>query len=109
MLFVNLHGHGLDIAGIFWGLWLFPLGLLVYRSRFIPRFFGVWLTLGGFAYLCLSLTAILWPQYRSQVNTYGQPAFISEVAFMLWLLIMGARPSADATGSTSTAGAIAPY
>ena len=109
MLFVNLHGHGLDIAGIFWGLWLFPLGLLVYRSRFIPRFFGVWLVLGGFAYLCLSLTAMLWPQYRSQVNTYGQPAFFSEIAFMLWLLIRGARPPADATGSTSTAGAIAPY
>ncbi len=109
MLFVNLHGRGLDIAGIFWGLWLFPLGLLVYRSRFIPRFFGVWLLLGGFAYLCLSLTAMLWPQYRSQVFNYGQPAFFSELAFMLWLLIKGARPPADATNLMSTADAIAPY
>jgi hypothetical protein len=37
MLFLNLHGHGFDVAGIFWGLWLFPLGLLVYRSGFLPR------------------------------------------------------------------------
>jgi len=26
MLFLNLHGYGFDVAGIFWGLWLFPLG-----------------------------------------------------------------------------------
>src|SRR5262249_46893677 len=41
MLFLNLHGHGFDVAGIFWGLWLFPLGLLVYRSGFLPRILGV--------------------------------------------------------------------
>ena len=104
MLFVNLHSRGFDIAGIFWGLWLFPLGLLVYRSRFIPRFFGVWLALGGFAYLCLSLTAILWPQYRNNVFTYGQPAFFGELAFMLWLVVKGARPPADTMGSTLTPG-----
>ena len=104
MLFVNLHSRGFDIAGIFWGLWLFPLGLLVYRSRFLPRFFGVWLALGGFAYLCLSLTAILWPQYRNNVFTYGQPAFFGELAFMLWLVVKGARPPADTMGSTLTAG-----
>jgi hypothetical protein len=40
MLFLNLHGRGLVVAELFWGLWLFPLGLLVYRSRFLPRFFG---------------------------------------------------------------------
>ncbi len=34
MLFLNLHGHGFVVAEIFWGLWLFPLGLLVYRSQF---------------------------------------------------------------------------
>src|SRR5271166_2168074 len=37
MLFLNLHSRGSGIAGIFWGLWLFPLGLLVYRSGFFPR------------------------------------------------------------------------
>jgi hypothetical protein len=92
MLFFNLHGHGFDVAEIFWGLWLFPLGLLVYRSRFLPRFLGVWLAIGGFAYVILSLTGILLPQYQDKVFTFSQPAFFGEVALMLWLLIKGAKP-----------------
>jgi hypothetical protein len=43
MLFIRLHGQGFVVTEMFWGLWLFPLGLLVYRSRFLPRFLGVWL------------------------------------------------------------------
>src|SRR5260370_14126409 len=62
MLFLNLLGHSFGVAEIFWGLWLFPLGLLVYRSRFLPRFLGVWLAIGGFAYVILSLTGIRVPQ-----------------------------------------------
>src|SRR5229473_2487636 len=98
MLFLNLHLHGLVVAEIFWGLWLFPLASLVYRSRFLPRFLGVWLALAGFAWVILSLTGVLLPQVQDKVDTYSQPAFFGEVAFMLWLLIKGARPPAlDAT------------
>ena len=75
MLFLNLHGRGFVVAEIFWGLWLFPLGLLVYRSRFLPRFLGVWLTLGGFAWVILSLTSLLLPQYQDKVFSFSQPAF----------------------------------
>ena len=92
MLFLNLHGHGFDVAEIFWGLWLFPLALLVYRSRFLPRFLGVWLAIAGFAYVILSLTGVLLPQYQKQVFAYAQPAFFGEVALMLWLVIRGAKP-----------------
>jgi hypothetical protein len=102
MLFLNLHFNGIVIAEIFWGLWLFPLALLVYRSRFLPRFLGVWLAIDGFAYVILSLTSILLPQYQDKVFTFSQPAFFGEVAFMLWLVIKGARPPAlDATVSPS--------
>ena len=105
MLFLTLHGHGFGVAEIFWGLWLFPLGLLVYRSRFLPRFLGVWLAIGGFAYVILSLTGILLPQYQDKVFTYSQPATLGELVFMLWLVIKGARPPAmDATASSSVAG-----
>jgi hypothetical protein len=100
MLFLNLHGHGLGVAEIFWGLWLFPLGLLVYRSRFLPRFLGVWLVFAGLAWVILSLTGILLPQFEHGVDTYSQPAMFGEVAFMLWLLLKGARPLAlDAPAS----------
>ena len=104
MLFMNLHGHGFDVAEIFWGLWLFPMGLLVYRSRFLPRFLGVWLALAGFAWVILSLTAIVFPQFEDKVFSYSQPAFFGEIAFMLWLVIKGAKPPAlDAAASLSAA------
>jgi hypothetical protein len=103
MLFLNLHGRGLVVAEIFWGLWLFPLALLVYRSRFLPRFLGVWLALAGVAWVILSLTGILLPQYQNKVDTYSQPAMFGEIAFMLWLLIKGARPpELDTTVSASS-------
>ncbi len=104
MLFLNLHHHGFVVAELFWGLWLFPLGLLVYRSRFLPRFLGVWLALAGFAWVLLSLTGVLLPQYQDKVDTYCQPAFFGELAFMFWLLIKGAKPPAlGATASSSAA------
>jgi hypothetical protein len=94
MLFLNLHGRGFVVVEIFWGLWLFPLGLLVHSSRFLPRFLGVWLALAGAAWVILSLTGILLPQYADKVDTYSQPAVFGEIAFMLWLAIKGAKPPA---------------
>jgi hypothetical protein len=102
MLFLNLHGRGLVVAEIFWGLWLFPLALLVYKSRFLPRFLGIWLALAGFAWVILSLTATLLPQFQDKVYRYSQPAVFGEIAFMLWLLIRGAKPQVpDAAASSS--------
>lgn len=91
MLFLRLHHHG-DLANeIFWGLWLIPLGLLIYRSRFLPRFLGVWLMAGCWGYLVLSVTGLMFPSYEHMVFAYTQPLTISELALMLWLLIMGAK------------------
>ena len=104
MLFLRLHGQGLVVDEIFWGLWLFPLALLVYRSRFLPRFLGVWLALAGFAWVILSLSGVLSPQYYDNVFTFTQPAVFGELAFMLWLVIKGAKPPAlDAAASSSAA------
>jgi hypothetical protein len=102
MLFLNLHFHGIVVVEMCWGLGFFPLALLVYRSRFLPRFLGVWLAIDGFAYVIMSLTGVLLPQYYDKVPTYSQPASFGEVAFMLWLLIKGAKPPAlDAAASSS--------
>jgi len=91
MLFLNLH-HQLDLANaIFWGLWLLPFGLLVYRSRFLPRVIGIWLMMGCFVWLAFSLTALLFPGQEDKIFTYGQPVMFGEVAIMLWLVIMGAK------------------
>jgi len=91
MLFLRLHHHG-DLGNeAFWGLWLIPFGLLVYRSRFLPRILGIWLMLGCFGYLALGFAGLLFPQYEGKVITYTQPLITCEVAIMLWLVIMGAK------------------
>jgi hypothetical protein len=94
LLFLRLHGSQITASLALAGAWLFPLAMLVYRSRFLPRFLGVWVAIGGIAYLALSLTAVLWPQYQDKVFSYSQPAFFGEIALTLWLVIKGARPPA---------------
>lgn len=103
MLFLTLHDHGFVIAGIFWGLWLFPLGLLVYRSGFLPRFLGVLLILDCFRYVVDSFTSILLPQYADIVSRWMKPFSFGELLFMFWLLIMGAKPNPSAGPASSAA------
>ena len=95
MLLIRLRGHLNTAAEMLWGVWLFPLATLVYRSRFLPRFLGVWLGLGGVAHVILSLTGELTPQYQNKVFTIAQPVMFGEIVLTLWLLIKGARPQAD--------------
>src|SRR6266849_157279 len=98
MLFLRLHHHGVVANEIFWGLWLFPLAILVIRSGFLPRFLGFWLIINGVAYLITSFTGLLLPQYEGLVSNITFPALLGELVFMLWLVIKGARvqPSAAA-------------
>ena len=98
-LFLNLH-HQVDLAGMmFAGLWLLPFGLLVYKSRFLPRLLGVWLMLACFPYLALSVSGFLRPGTENKVFTYGQPLMLGELAIMLWLVIMGAQERKLAEGA----------
>jgi uncharacterized protein DUF4386 len=99
MLFLRLRDHQNTAAEILWGLWLLPLAILTYRSRFLPRFLAVWLAINGFAYVILSLTGELLPQYQNKVFIYSQPALFAEVALMLWLVIMGAKPPVPAVAA----------
>ena len=91
MLFLRLHHGGVVANEIFWGLWLFPFGVLVYRSRFLPRILGVWLVINCFAYLAISFTGLLLPKYEDMVFHIAFPAMLGELAIMLWLLIKGAK------------------
>jgi hypothetical protein len=91
MLFLRMHDQEMLAAEIFWGLWLIPLGILVYRSRFLPRFLGVWLIVNGVAYLANSFTGLLLPHYQNAVGNFTFPVLTGEVAFVLWLLIRGAK------------------
>jgi Domain of unknown function (DUF4386) len=105
MLFLHLHDHQNTAAEILWGVWLFPLGFLVYRSRFLPRFLGVWLVIAGCGWLMLCFTGFLLPQYENKAFVISQPATFGELALMLWLVIKGATPPAlDSAASLSAVG-----
>jgi hypothetical protein len=90
-LFLRLHNQGEFINEIFWGVWLFPFGLLVFKSRFLPRFLGVWLIIACFGWVALSAIAIFNPPYYEAAFKWLQPVFFAEMAFMLWVLIRGAN------------------
>jgi hypothetical protein len=91
MLFLRLHGQGSVMNEIFWGLWLFPFGVLVIKSGFLPRILGVWLVVNCFAYLAIFFTGLLFPQYNNIVYNIAFPVLFGEMAIALWLLIMGAK------------------
>lgn len=91
MLFVRLHSQGIFIDEIFWGVWLFPFGWLVFRSGFLPRVIGVWLMINCFGYVALSVIALFYPAYYNTAFKMLQPVFFGELAIMLWLLIKGAK------------------
>lgn len=93
LLFLRLHGEGITIASIFWGLWLFPFGILVIRSGFIPRILGVLLFIAGFAYLTSAFTSILLPQHAHTVGEVAMVLEIAEVPIIFWLFIKGVWPA----------------
>jgi Domain of unknown function (DUF4386) len=91
MLFIRLHGQGIVVNEIFWGLWLLPFGILVYQSRFLPRILGAWLIVNCFAWVAFSFTGLLLPEHAHTVYRVLTPVFFGEIAIMLWLLIRGAN------------------
>jgi hypothetical protein len=105
-LFLDLHRHGYLIAQIFFGLWLLPLGYLVYRSGYFPRVLGILLMVGCFGYLADVVAIYTSPGFESALSPYlALPAGLAEIAFLLWLLVMGAKlPRQDAQAlATATA------
>jgi hypothetical protein len=90
-LFLRLHSQGINLVAIFWGLWLFPFGILVIRSGFIPRVLGVLLMMAGFAYLVDSFTSLLLPQYADTVSQFAMVLYFGELPIIFWLLIWGAK------------------
>jgi hypothetical protein len=96
LFFLNVQGAGVHIVEVFWGLWLLPLGILVFKSRFFPKIFGVLLVIGCFGYLLDCLLVFQFPSYRAYFSPLTTTAeIISEIPFILWLLIRGARIRSD--------------
>jgi hypothetical protein len=82
--FLRLHGQGLNIAEIFWGLWLFPMGYLIFKSGFLPRVLGILLMIACFGYVIQSFAAFL--GYNVSLIFFTG---WGELFLLLWLLIKG--------------------
>ncbi|NNL16876.1 MAG: DUF4386 domain-containing protein [Flavobacteriaceae bacterium] len=91
MFFLTSHKHGGLIVSIFYGLWLLPLGLLIYQSKYLPKILGVFLMVGCFGYLIHFFQGFLIPNYESSLwtNPFLIVTHISELLLMVWLLIKG--------------------
>jgi len=89
--FLSLNSSGNDIDAAFWGLWLFPFGILVIKSGFFPRVLGILLMVAGFALLTTSVTSIVLPAYEHVVSRVMTPLGLGEFPIIFWLLIKGAK------------------
>jgi hypothetical protein len=92
-VFMDLSGQVLYLNDIFFGLWLLPFGILVYKSGFIPRILGVLLLINGFAYLGY-VSLLVNPNIANTVTeVLLVPELVGELPIMAWLLIRGAKPT----------------
>lgn len=93
MLLLDRYDSGILIAQLFWGLWLFPFGYLVYKSGFLPKILGVLLIAGCFGYLINTFgeTIIQGYNHYSISKFIAIPASLGEIGICLWLLIFGVK------------------
>ena len=90
MHLLEMNAAGINIASIFWGLWLFPLGRLCIKSRYFPKFIGYALYLGGVGYFFGSFMNIIFPEAETLYSILEFLTF-GEVVFILWLVIKGSK------------------
>ena len=89
--FLRLGSNLSQLLSIFWGLWLFPFGILTIRSRFLPKILGYLLLVAGTAYVVSGSVRLVSPELWSQVGRYVMPFYFGEIPIIFWLLIRGAK------------------
>jgi uncharacterized protein DUF4386 len=87
--FLRLHGEGIGVVEVFWGLWLIPFGLLVYRSGFLPKALGVLLLVAAVGELLRPVVS-LFPSL-SFLDPVASILALGELPIVLWLAVVGAR------------------
>jgi len=90
-LFLELRSSGIFIAQLFWGLWLFPMGYLIFKSGFLPKLIGLLLIVACFGYLADSFIFFFVPDFGI---TFSEFTFLGELLITLWLLIKGVNVAA---------------
>ncbi len=96
MLFLGAFDYGVEISWVFFGLHIFIIGYLIFKSRYIPRIFGILLIVASIGYQINSFANILLPNVANYettlfIVTVAVPAIISELSLTLWLLLRGRK------------------
>ena len=98
MFFLDSYNYGVFVAQIFWGLWLFPLSYLVFKSDFIPKVISILLIIAGSGYLIDSLGSLLSANYNLSIAGF---TLIGELILIFWLLIKGVKEHQAAIGAVN--------
>ena len=91
--YLNMYNHIMNIAMIFWGLWLFPLGRLMYLH--VQKTIGLLLYVAGFGYTMGSMFRIITPDFAT-LNMIFEAMTVGEIVFILYFVIRGIRPKDQA-------------
>jgi hypothetical protein len=92
LMLLDTQHYGYSIASVFYGLWLFPLGYLAYKSGLFPKALGVALVVAGVCYHANLLTAFLSPGLNTVTQSYlSFPIWVFELWMVLYLLLIGVR------------------
>ncbi len=91
MFFLNLNEQGIFIATIFWGLWLFPLGYLIYTSGYFPKILGILMLVAGIGYTLEPFVRYLSPNFAEIIAPVLLAMVMGELIFMIWITIKGAK------------------
>jgi hypothetical protein len=87
-LFLEFNTQAGNAFLAFFGLYCVLIGYLIFRSTFLPRIIGVFMTLAGLGYL-----TFISPPLASFLSPYNLiPAALGEGSLMLWLLAVGVNP-----------------
>lgn len=88
-----------SVGGLFFGLWLIPMGYLAARSGRFPAWLGRTLVIGGVGYVLSTFAAHgLSDPAGWLVEGLTMPATIGEVWMVGYLLVVGVRQPKDTTG-----------
>lgn len=100
---LRMHGYGIGAAQLFWGLWLFPFGMLIKRSGFIPHLFSVLLILNGIGYVTEACAYVLLQSSDYLlVRQFARYTFIGLPLTMLWFLVKGVHEQQNLSKTTPT-------
>ena len=100
MLFYSLYQHGYMIGQIFFSLWVLPLGMLIYKSGFMPKVLGILFVIEAIFGLTSVAVHFLIPNVTLE-TILMLPMMIAEFSFMFYLLIVGVNESKVKAGSDS--------